>query len=248
MEENTRGELLGLIQKALDQSKDLPDSYPPIHNSKLALNTITNLLKDSSDFFNFRQLLLNRSDLNVGLLAAKGLDFFDKKTNFYLYATCLHMLWYFIFPLHFASFGAKQALAYKFYKKHGYEDARISSHFYGIDFYKPVFIRLLLKPRKVYQWRIKEDEKGDYFAEWKKAKPDCLGISSYKKDKKGGIHKRKKYIYDVDNQVEVLTSYAASVLDWWSLEWPNFIQTSGGCVQYFNHNDKESFIQISPPP
>jgi len=245
MEENYKRQANTLMENASVEYRKLEPRFgniPVISSSRSALIEIEKLLRESSDYFIFREKVLQNPMLNVGLLAAKALD---PISLFRGYANTLHRLWYFISPIHIPSFGSKQALAYYFYKQHGYKDARISSHFCGIDFYKPVYIKIIpsLIGIKVYQWKICEDkEQGDYYAEFKLADPDCLGVSALKKDSSGQSRNRNPHVFELKGQVEVLVSCAAPALDYWSLGWNEPVQTRGGCVQYFNHNNENYFI------
>ncbi len=248
MEEGYKLEVDHLLQRAFVAYDNLSEEYKfysQVQSSKKALDEIQRLLGLSKSYFHFRELVLQNPKLNVGLLSAKALDPFSL---FKKYATTLHRIWYFISPIHVPSFGSKQALAYYFYRQHGYNHKRISSHFCGIDFYKPVYIKIIPKfiKMEVYQWKLMLDEQGDYYAESKLAVPNCLGISLFKKNSSENNEQKKPSPFQLGGQVAVLVSSAVAALDYWSLGWDEPIQTKGGCIQYFNHNERESNFKELP--
>lgn len=234
-------ELLSLITAAETAAKEIPpkyQDYPAIHNSKLMLKKMRRLLGED-EFEVVVRIIRDRPYLNVGLLAAKALDVNKIFSN---YAVCLHKVWFYISPLNISMFTAKEQCAYDFYKIHKFEDYEIPGHFAGIDFSKSVLIVLLYKLDDVFQWSL-DDDKGNYYAKEIISLPDCLGINTKKTNQKGFARDRRQYIYSLDQEVSVLFSYAASVLDMWSVKW-HPVQTKGGCAQCFNRNDREHFIKI----
>lgn len=138
-------------------------------------------------------------------------------------------------------------VAYNFYKSQGYNDSRILSHLAGIDFTKNVKIIDLTNGDIKAQWKIPAIGQGDYYAEVNNnntVSPYCLGINDQQQDKNGRISNRIEHKYELQIEITVLKSVAASVLDTWSVK-SNPVQTQGGCKQYFNAKDKSQFKQIS---
>lgn len=242
-----------LVDEALTFNENLTKyrDYPPMFNSKMMLREISEHW-DKKDY-----LFMNQTRLDVGLLAAKALDFernYDQ--DLYEYATILHNTWAaallnvinqpFLKPT-----SGPQRVAYDFYAKHNYDHDRIGDHLKGIDFNVPFPINdaTLDKSFVVGQWKIPPISQGDYYAEINNVvKPDCLGINDLQQDENTGATSRRiEHHYELQKDTVVLRSVAAAVLDTWSVKNPRPPkQTSGGCTQYFNANDKEEFKQIYP--
>lgn len=115
-----------------------------------------------------------------------------------------------------------------------------------IDFTHKIEIITLRKISKCKQWKIAFIPQGDYYSDTNKnIKPNCLGINDYQENKSGSILRRIKHTYELQKDIEALQSVALGVLDTWSVK-SMPIQTRGGCIQYFNSNDKPDFKQIKP--
>lgn len=243
-------DLQGLLEKAkAENEKLLRDygNYPPIHNSKGMLAQISGYIDlsvhDLSD--------QNLNEINVGLLAAKSLDF---DSNFSQYAMTLYKVWssFLIFqhrPFSVPIRGAKR-VAYQFYKSHGFSDPEIIGHFAGIDFSKSVSVINLSIGKRLAQWKAVKMPQGNYYGELNK-NPSCLGIHDKQEDFSGNIYKRIEYCYEVSQStkiqtgVDVLETIANKVIDTWSIKNCKY-PTSGGCLQYFNSNDKQHLKKIYP--
>ena len=234
--------------------------YPPVYNSR-------NMLKEISLYLdNPGYIRTNKDRLNVGLLAAKSLDF-DRDELLYQYATQLHAVWHAVLILIGQQPFEKpkvepQKTVFEFYAKQGYLDSngnddveRICNHMTGIDFSFSVNIVSLPSQYVLAQWKLPIIQQGDYYAEpIPVVSPDCLGINSYQAAYGGGPIARRiehKYKLNIDyeyrlkkDEVKFLQSVAAAVLDTWSVKgYP--VQTSGGCTQYFNSKDRNSIKLIS---
>lgn len=240
-----------LIKKALRANEEMTKylSYSPIVNSRDMLLRIQEISDKKHELSN------NSDQLNVGLLAAKSLDFESTDSLLYKYGTVLHEVWAavskfinpnFIFP----PSDINQRKAYDFYNKNGYEHNRIMSHLSCIDFKEDVEITDLSKDDIKGQWKIPSISQGDYYADLNNSvTPNCLGINDEQEDKNGHKSKRIEHKYELQidavDVVKVLKSVAAGVRDTWSVKSAS-VKTSGGCIQYFNANDKCKFKQIFP--
>jgi hypothetical protein len=105
-------------------------NYAPIYNLKLMLKEIFSYLKPDSILSDF-----DEQRLNVGLLAAKALDF---NLRFKKYALLLHDVWngflsFLNKPRAVPLLGDKRK-AYNFYLSHGFSNNHIWGHLDGIDF------------------------------------------------------------------------------------------------------------------
>lgn len=253
------------VKMATNLEKDTSEWYAPIVNSITMLEDILDHLVDVD------YLIVNKDHLNVGLLAAKSLDFADKKSKEYAYATQLHDIWFDVLILIKMRFvpptSGPRKVAYGFYKDHGYkEDSRICGHMSGIDFSFPVGIVTLHGGNIVGQWRAFKAKQGDYYSDVKpNVTPSCLGIHNYQKIGKGRVVRKIEHQHQIkDNDadesiqkifdrknglkekgVEVLKSVSAAVLDTWSIK-GEVHRTKGGCAQYFNAKDKGKFEQVYP--
>jgi len=244
MEDEELGELL-IETMRLSESlvSDYPD-YPPIFNSE---NMLKEIFKHKDDK-NYLDTHLVR--LNVGLLAAKSLDLYAKDHDFYNYATSLHNTWAGVLgfigqPFTLPAPGPEK-VAYDFYVDHKYDHNRIGGYLKGIDFRCPVNLEMLGKDNIVAQWKAQPLPQGNYYADVSLyIKPSCLGIHDHQADEHGNIYSRIQHEYKLKNETEVLKSTAAAVLDRWSIKNKQF-WTNGGCVQYFNSNNKRSFKQVHP--
>lgn len=237
-------ELLKLMETGLsDQEsliKEYPE-YPPIVNSGQMLLELRNNINKNSF------LLDNRDRLNIGFLAAKALDFEDETQhqNLLIYSNLLHTIWskFLLFigqshPKHPLS--GKEKVAYDFYKEHYLllngqpDDNKIFDHMSGIDFKFQVKPEEILTNEQVCQWRAIGMPQGDYYTDVKlQTRPDCLGINEYQEDYQGNLSKRVKHHHVITQDIDVLRSIAAGVLDTWSVKGAAQ-KTTGGCIQYFN--------------
>lgn len=244
--EAVKNAILTAIKYHTEHLKDFND-YAPVFNSLNMLKQLEANLQSN----NYKSALLNNlNEVNVGLLAAKFLDSEEKNSILYAYATTLHQVWIKVLNLlqisTFAPAPHQIWKAYNFYKKHKYDHSRIINHLSCIDFTCPIQIESLTTSLKVSQWKIPSLHQGDYYCELRNCiTPSCLGIHDYQQDKSGSIHRRIKHTYELQKNILVLQSFARGVLDTWSVK-SRSIQTLGGCIQYFNSNDKTDFKQIGP--
>lgn len=239
------------VNRALGAAADLSEQYsdyPPIFNSKLMLQEIF------ENWNNKDYLFINQNRLNVGLLAAKALDFEEGPEGDQVlsdYAGLLHKAWGAVLNQIGQAFQPPTSgpgqFAYKFYQLHGYDDHKTRDHMTGIDFNFPVAAVTLKERLIIGQWKTLTIPQGDYYADINNSvKPDCLGINNLQQDKNTGIISRRiEHHFELQNRVDVLKSVAAAVPDTWSVKGPPK-QTSGGCTQYFNANNKKEFDQIYP--
>lgn len=245
--ENGQESVNRALRENAELSEQYPD-YPPIFNSKLMLQEI---LKhwDNKDY-----LFINKNRLNVGLLAAKALDFEEGPEEDRIlsgYGRLLHQAWGAVLnqigPAFQPPKSGPKLFAYNFYQSHNYDDHKTRDHMTGIDFNFPVGASSLNKGLIVGQWKILTIPKGDYYADINNAvTPDCLGINNLQQDKNTSIISRRiEHRFELKNSVDALKSVAAAVLDTWSTKGPPK-QTSGGCTQYFNANKKDEFNQVYP--
>ena len=210
----------------------------PIYNSRTMLEQIKAYLE--SGLPEFSSSMLN--ELNVGLLAAKGLDYFSDEPIFE-YATDLHTFWQAL--LHSinsagSAGGIHQSAwqtAYDFYTKIAhYDDTRTRSHIGGIDLNKPV-TSVLLNGKTVSQWSVPDPQnsyQGDYYGELG-SYPDCLGIFQRQGDDYKTAKRREEIKYQVNRSppdIKTLQSTANSVIDTWSIKNVR-VWAPGGCIQYF---------------
>jgi len=213
--------------------------YAPIHNSYNMLETI-------STYYEEKKIDLTKDEIakvNIGLLAAKALDFDD---NFSKYAQALHNVWYNFLtflgkPYKIPRVGPKRVV-YNFYKKHKFNHNKAISHMQGIDFLKDVDVKYTLnKKDEVAQWKLGSIPQGNYYSEVNKD-PSCLGINPKQADYQGQGKPsvRIEHIFRLQMQVICLKTISAAVLDTWSIRNTPY-QTRGGCIQYFNANDRNHF-------
>jgi hypothetical protein len=111
----------------------------------------------------------------------------------------------------------------------------------GIDFSKNVDSAFpLYYGDEVIQWKNSSVSQGDYYSE-KGSAPGCLGIYYLQENRKNdSISPRIEHKFSLVSNVKCLKSYAADVVDTWSITGKSF-KVKGGCVQYFNRGDKKSF-------
>ena len=115
----------------------------------------------------------------------------------------------------------------------------------GIDFSKAIDANFTLnRCNQVAQWRNPNNVQNNYYSEIG-GTPICLGIYHKQEDKQNGtIGNRTEHISSLLQKVTCLKSYAADVLDTWSISNQSF-RVKGGCIQYFNVRDRNQFQQIS---
>lgn len=224
--------------------------YAPIYNSRNMLEKIQNYYENN---------IRNVSDdliakINVGLLAAKALDF-EKDNKFYGYSQLLHNIWnLFMRFLNQPDIPSsdQEKKAYDFYIKQGFTKNQAKSHLQGIDFSKRVDDNHpLYRGDLVSQWRnVNIQERGNYYSEDKKIHNSdreknisCLGIYHEQEDHQGNRGIREPHCFSLQESVFCLKSIAAAVLDTWSIKGERH-QTKGGCIQYFNAKNKIYFQQI----
>lgn len=169
-------DFMKLVDNALEANDKLTQysNYPPISNSRQMLLEISEH-RDNKDY-----LFMSQARLNVGLLAAKALDFErDYDRGLYAYATILHDVWNSVLNLVGQPFpkpkSGPKKLAYDFYVQHNYIHNQIINHLSGIDFNFPVGTSILNKTLVVGQWKIPPIPQGDYYTDINNSiKPDCL--------------------------------------------------------------------------
>jgi len=118
----------------------------------------------------------------------------------------------------------RQAIARDFYRRTGFDEARIESHLNGIDFSQPVEVVTLPAGTQLSQ-RNFPGELGNYFAELGKG-PQGLGVYTNGRVESG---------FTFLESVQALRSTAADAADFWSVRgWT--VQATGGETQYFLSN------------
>lgn len=128
----------------LDTSKTSQNQeYAPIYNSKRMVNEI--------EYYAIRELPIEdfsremSAKLNVGLLAAKALEFDDAFKD---YALALHTLWDQVIQFSQSNkltpLNGNKKIAYDFYEAQGMSQAEIPGHLAGIDFSQPIYDDYLL--------------------------------------------------------------------------------------------------------
>lgn len=229
-----RMNLLEQLTSALESAKKFDGNYAPIYNSKTMLSEIEKHLRQPD------YLRKHQDELNVGLLAAKTLDF---DSSFSDYAGILHKLWQDLLslikkehpplPLKEREKEEREKARIFYEEKAGYTPHQIQNHLSGIDFSKSVDDKFPIpKGKQIAQWKAPGIAQGGYYTE-KCDKPFCLGIYHYQESRKNGsIKKRIQDVFEADREIIVLKSIAANVLDTWSIK-GCFFRASGGCTQYF---------------
>ncbi len=245
MEENSIPRLIAEVRSMREGFSEQIRGYAPIFNSITMLDQIERYFESNNQNLTDDQL----DKVNIGLLAAKALDF---EPDFYHYATSLHNLWQAFLrfcgqPFLVPTTGARK-IVYDFYARHGYALTRIAAHMQGINFNKPVNITQLTRKQQVAQWRASTIAQGDYYCELRSQHhltcqiPSCLGVYSKQQDRNSQqILPRLEQTLTLQANVAVLEAIAASVLDIWSINGQPF-PAGGGCTQYFNANDKGQFV------
>jgi hypothetical protein len=138
-------------------------------------------------------------------------------------------------------------IAFNFYLRHGYFRNQIMSHLSGIDFSQPLNDRFMLHNENIVtQWCLPCIPQGDYYTEKQPIDknhhlPGCVGVNAMQEDYLGNVGNRIEHKYSLNGEVIVLKSVAAAVFDTWSVKGLP-VRTEGGCIQYFNANDKSAFI------
>lgn len=232
-------ELKDSIKKSRAEFERLAEfqNFAPIYNSIESISRIERNIEDKVF------LSENIDFLNLGLLAAKALDYFPA---FQSYAESLHEIMGNLFlylgqPFTPPVFPSPQKIAYDFYKRFNFSDKKIHSHLQGIDFRFKVSTPQLGAHRILAQWKLMSLPSGDYYCYLGK-NPDCLGINSKQEDLKGKIGTRTEHRYKINQKLEFLMSTAAPVLDIWSVQ-SQPVQTRGGCIQFFNA-DKNHISEV----
>lgn len=221
--------------------------YAPIHNSHMMLQKIREYYEGNIKSLDEGQI----DKINVGLLSAKALDFDERFTA---YAQLLHNAWgsflsflstsYSKYPYSIPSSGPKKQ-AYDFYINQGFTDNQAKDHMQGVDFSKSVDSNFTLRKNDiVVQWRHPNIVQGDYYSEIGST-PNCLGVHDEQEDCQGNRAKRTEHKFSLLKDVTCLKSYAANVLDTWSIRNQYFL-VKGGCIQYFNKSDRNQFHQRCP--
>lgn len=220
-------------------STDVIDNYAPLYNSKKMLKII------EKNIMNEKGLNRHKEKLNVGLLAAKSLDFDDRYQG---YSDSLHNVWHTFlnligkqFPL--STLTPNQKIVYDFYISQNYPKNRIPDHMSAIDFKYHVNDKFQFHHgERTTQWRVKSMPQGDYYAD-DTSLPNGLGIHDRQQTLNGNIENRQQCIFEIKKDLVVLQTVARGVLDTWSIKGKKF-KTTGGDRQYFNAIDKNEFKQI----
>ncbi len=144
MPNNQIDELIKLIEDALAENEKLSAyrEYAPIFNSKKMLQLIR------GNIYNIEYIKKNQNELNVGLLAAKTLDFNDV---FFRYSINLHTLWHALriyIQNPFQITNKAELDAFNFYLRHGYDPNKAANHMNGIDFSHNIDDKYILKNQK----------------------------------------------------------------------------------------------------
>jgi hypothetical protein len=233
------------IKSASNELKKIPQkdisNYAPLYNSKKMLKIIY------KNIDNEKSLKRHKEKLNVGLLAAKSLDFDD----FYQkYSDSLHRVWRaflnFIGKKYQTPTADKQTV-YNFYISQNYPKNRILDHMSGIDFNYPINNGFQFHQKEyITQWRANSMPQGDYYAD-DNSLPNDLGIHDHQENLSGKVEKREQCIFEIKKDLIVLKTVARAAFDTWSIKGKIF-KTSGGSYQYFNSVDKNYLKQTHPHP
>jgi RHS repeat-associated protein len=118
----------------------------------------------------------------------------------------------------------RRAIAERFYRQSGYDEAAIADHLRGIDFTKPVEVVKIPKGTELVQYQIPGAPEGRYFAP--SGTPGSqLGFYTSGRD---------AATYVATDDVQALRSVAASTVDDWSMRaygWE--VEAPGGGTQFF---------------
>jgi len=130
------------------------------------------------------------------------------------------------------SIAKRKALAAQFYLDSGMTNEAAELHMQGIDFNYPVDVITVKKGGIIYQWQRNSDAIGNYFAS-EAVSPTRLGINpDYRIGFMPDLRKKILYKYRLKDNVEALSSTAASVIDDWS-DFLNEYSAKGGGKQLF---------------
>lgn len=219
-------------------------NYSPIFNSKEMIKKISKMISSNVEIKDG-----DLDELNIGLLAAKSLDFAQQ---FIDYSQSLHDLWH-AFLLFckkpFIINTNSKRMAYNFYQKqNGFRNNKnkILSHLQGIDFNEKVDDQCIkYKNSFIFQWKLQSIQKGNYYADFNSV-PDCVGIHSEQDNLFGNAKKRVKCKFNLMTDIVFLKTTANAAVDTWSIKGRVFM-TKGGCYQYFNSNETNNIVYYSTP-
>jgi hypothetical protein len=183
--DNRNRPILEIIKQALTEHERLGQysSYAPIYNSKSMLLKMQQYV--NADYRPPVDHINQFSEWNVGLLAAKALDF---DFRFETYTMLLHDAWNgfltFLNRPRTIPLSGNQRDAYNFYLSHGFSQNRIWNHLDGIDFgigkdFDAAF--QLNQHGTATQWKTLCIPQGDYYGDKGKT-PNCLGIHDRQED------------------------------------------------------------------
>lgn len=126
----------------------------------------------------------------------------------------------------------RKETAREFYRKQGWDDARIDSHLEGIDFSQPVEVVTLPEGTVLEQWQVPGGSQGSYYS-LPGSKPTELGISGVGQGIDGSAVSKVPSRFVVGKDAEVLKSTAKGVDDFWSFPGATGV-TKGGGTQFFS--------------
>ena len=122
-------------------------------------------------------------------------------------------------------------IAIEFFEKEGVED--YDKYLMAINLSDPVRVITLKKGTRVAQYQTSNAPQGNYYAP-EKSTPETLGVNPEAIDPKTGMKEpRKKRVYILTINTQVLQSQASGTYDTWSVEGQR-IKVRGTGIQYFS--------------
>lgn len=249
MQGKTQPEKLeGLIEDAKSYLSTMIDRFPNYYPFQAAQTAIGRMEEIIHHPLRISQRPLMCYD--IGLLTAKSIDQdfnqYDCKNPLVLHQLSFEFLKRF-FPQLLPPAGTDGAngniywtLAFNFYQEQEYPQEKIYSHLRGIDFTKIIERYNHPSNYMLQQWQLINAPQGDYYSE-ENVEPTLLGINPCATSENREISYKQAVRYRVTNNIEVLKSIAASVIDFWSIP-AVLYQTTGGEVQYFT-SSKDRYLE-----
>ncbi len=212
--------------------------YIAIKNSSLMLRELKE--KFQGELISWEDLDFDY--LDVGLLAVKALDLYDKENvKSYSRQLCNVSILVQQFYGQIRAITGARLIAYKFYRKHGFNDVEAKKRLHCIDFSRNVNVRIYNKNYSIYQWHYPGRRGvGDWSSPIQGINPTFLGIHQFGEDLKGNQGLKVEHKFNLQSDIEFLESIAASIVDTWSIsrkKSTGFL-TAGGAVQLFNRVNK----------
>lgn len=127
----------------------------------------------------------------------------------------------------------RRTAAAEFYAKQGFDAKSITDHLKGIDFSKPVEVIKIKKGTELVQYQVPGGRQGNYYAP-PGTRPQQIGIASQGTSRiTGQVVDKVATRFKVAEDVEVLRSTAARVVDTWSIAGKSVVADGGG-IQIFS--------------